>query len=295
MLRALVGILSFIVTFFIGFLLVPNFQDVHHIPLSKMEAIVTATPANIAVRSKTEGDEFDPEFRDLPNYDDIVYPEGEDLIDVFETGGIYRESEVIAKTGQNWLTLFERNGKYSLAIAGTKVTKKRTISYPGDDFDVQLSFDKSGVPIFAVGKLKGLKPGAITTLYHRPSSEEIDRRNLPIEAMKTGFKREFNLNDNWYTLRVSQGLTKNGATVGVLVLENNKMSQVIAQNYHDPKHGEIIGELFWVGDLDNDGKLDLYFDEFNEKGAFGVGLYLSSHAEPDGLVKLAAIFGTAGC
>ena len=50
-----------------------------------------------------------------------------------------------------------------------------------------------------------------------------------------------------------------------------------------------------MGDLDNDGKLDLYFDEFNEKGYFGVSLYLSSEAEKGKLVKVVATFGTAGC
>ena len=53
--------------------------------------------------------------------------------------------------------------------------------------------------------------------------------------------------------------------------------------------------LLWAGDIDRDGKLDLYFDQFNEKGFFGVDLYLSSLAADGDLLGLAAGFGSAGC
>lgn len=297
--RLIIGFPVFAIAFLVGCVMVPKIYEECSevtVPVQTTEQSIQTetTPVSISATSKT--DDFVPEFCDLPSYEDIAYPEDtNNLIDVFETGAIYRESEVIAKTGEKWLTLFERNGKYSLVTSKTKIVKKQTISFPGDEYDVQLFFDRPGTPVFAVRNMKALKPGSITTLYHRPSWEEIDRRNLPIEAMKTGYKREFNLNEKWYTLRVSQALSKNGTPTGILVLENDGVSQVIAENYHEPGYGEIIGDLLWVGDLDNDGKLDLYFDEFNEKGYFGVGLYLSSSAQPGKLVKLVATFSTAGC
>lgn len=293
--RLFLGFPAFLVAFLIGYAVAPK---------DRIELVNHTAPTEQTVRSETGASsipspplvEFVPELRDLPNYDDIVYPESADrLIDVFETGGIYRESEVVAKSGETWLTLIESKGKYSLTRSKAKVQRKRTISYPGDEYDVRLTFDKPGVPIIATRNLEALKPGPVTTIYHRPSWKEIDRRNLPIDAMKTGYKREFNLNENWYTLRVSQGLSKDGTVIGVLLIELDGVSQMIAQNYHDPEYGETIGDLLWVGDLDSDGKLDLYFDEFNEKGYFGVGLYLSSEAEPGQLVKLVATFGMAGC
>ncbi len=260
-------------------------------PATQETAILTEPIPSILPEKLQALDNNDimPEFRDLP--DEIEYPDSTNsLIDVFENGDLYRESEVVAKSGETWLGLFDQNGRSSLIPTKATVNKLRTISYPGEEHDVRLKFDHSGVPIFAVRNIKNLKAGTVTTLYHRPSTDEIDRRKLPIGAMKTGYKYDFNLKESWYTLRVSTGLRNNGDKVVVLVLEHDKQSQVIASNY-----GDEIGNLFWVGDIDNDGKLDLYFDESNEKGYFGVGLYLSSQADPGKLVKRIATFGMAGC
>lgn len=237
-----------------------------------------------------------PEFTDLPNYEDIEFPAPEKkLIDVLETGAVYRQSEVIARTGETWLTLFENGRKYSLRNSRATVQRLRSTSYPGDEHDVRLKLDQPGTPIFAVKNLKTLKPGPVVTLYHRPSPKEIESRNLPIGAIESGFEQVFDLGKRTYTLRTGTGSMKDGRTVIVLVLEFENQSQAVAYNVHSPNDKGVIGNLMWVGDLDNDGKLDLYFDEYNEKGAFGVGLYLSSEADEGKLVKLAATFGMAGC
>jgi len=261
-------------------------------PVSQETVVfVEMTPSISSEQSLKLSDEKNnaPEFFNLP--DEIEYPDSTNsLVDVFETGNLYRESEVVAKSGETWLGLFGTNEKSSLISAKVQVKKLRTVSYPGDENDVRLKFDRPGIPILAVRNIKNLKPGTVTTLYHRPSREEIDRRNLPIGEMKIGYSSDFYLKGSLYTLRVSTGLRNNGDKAVVLVLEHDKQSQVIFYNY-----GDIIGDLFWVGDLDNDGKLDLYFDESNEKGYFGVGLYLSSQADPGKLVKQIASFGRAGC
>lgn len=236
------------------------------------------------------------EFQELKSFSELDFPElPYNLIDVHNTDGVYREGDVVARSGEKWLTLFEMKGRYSMKLATADVKRTRSISYVGDEFDVRLKFDKPGSPIFAVREIESVKPGPVTTLYLRPTWGEIRRRNLPIGSMETGFKREFNLNENWYTLRVSAGKTTLGEPVGALVLENNGAKQVVATNYFVATDTTIIGELLWVGDLDNDGKLDLYFDEFNEKGYFSSGLYLSSNAKEGQLVGLVARFGFAGC
>jgi hypothetical protein len=290
--QILIAVLSFSITFVVGSLLVP--KDNYYV-VTERESVHLAQPA--ATGAEELGEKMTGiEFSDLAEMDEFAHLEPPDnLIDISETQGTYRESEVVARSGEKWLTLRERNGSYSLVTATANVKKKPTISYPGDEHDVELSFFKGRAPIFAVRKIPAVKPGPVTTLYHRPSRKEIERRNLPIDPMKTGFKREFDLNDVWYTLRVSRGRTSDGTIVGILVLESDGVTQVIARNYYEPPYGETIGELLWVGDLDRDGKLDLYFDEFNEKGYFGVGLYLSSSADPGKLVKLVATFAIAGC
>lgn len=235
-----------------------------------------------------------PEFSNFYIDDHSDFSSG-NLIDLTETGNIYRESEVVAKNGEQWLGLFEKNGQYSLIKSKVKVNRLKTISYAGEDRDVDLTFSNGREPIFAVRNIEGVEPGPVTTLYHRPPVLEIYKRNLPISPIEKGYKRHFVLHNKWYTLRVSHGVNADGERVAVLVLEDSQTSQVIAQTFHEPGGLDRIGELYWVGDLDNDGKLDLYFDEFNEKGYFFVKLYLSSAARPGQSVGLAATFGMAGC
>jgi hypothetical protein len=212
------------------------------------------------------------------------------LIDVLEYDGIYRESEVIAMSGETWLGLFEQNGESRLVPVKASVRKLKTASFPGDEVDVKLSFNSSSLPYIAIRKIENVKPGPVTTTYRRPLREEIERRNLPIDPMELGYSRDFNLNDSWYTLRVSKGVNNQREPVSVLVLEHEGKSQIVTINYEN-----VIGNLLWIGDLDADGKIDLYIDRFNEKGFNGVELYLSSHATEGQFVKLTATFSTAGC
>ncbi len=291
--RWLFGLLVFPPTLVIGYGLAQLF-------IFEQQSAIFESQHNVQqeiVKVVTSHPHFVPEFHDLPNLEDIDYPDWDDhrLIDVFQMGGVYRESEVIAKSGEKWLTLFEHNGSYELKHAKAKVKRLSTTSYAGDERDVRLTFDKPGVPIFAVRNFKSLRPGKITSLYNRPSLDEIDRRNLPIGSMEDGYKQDFNLNEEWYTLRVSKGIARDGTNLGLLVLENDKEKQVIYSTQFFPGENIIIGSLFWVGDLDRDGKLDVYFDPYDEKGGSGAYLYLSSAAEQGKLVKLVAVFGVAGC
>jgi hypothetical protein len=160
---------------------------------------------------------------------------------------------------------------------------------------VRLAFGRKQKPVFIFRGIDDAQPGRVTSLYHRPSADEIALRNLPIKAMEIGYREQFYLGGNTYLLRVALGELKDGTKANVLVMESNGISQIVTYNPHYVS-SDIIGDLLWVGDLDRDGKLDLYFDDYGyEKGSFGSNLYLSSQAEPGKLVKLAASFGTAGC
>ncbi len=243
-------------------------------------------------------DDFLPEFRDLPTFDELFPDEPvvkipeERLIEIFDDG-IYRQDEVVAKNGESWLVLVKKETTFSLQRSMASVKKQKTVSWPGDDPDAKLSFNVSGKPIIALRNIRGLQPGPVTTLFQREDSENSESQN---EELSDGYRREFFLNDNKYILRTSRGVTKGGTKVAVLVFEHNGVSQVIVQKYHVPSDDrDIIGSLLWAGDLDTDGKLDLYFDDFNEKGSVGTELHLSTYATPDTIVGLAASFGTAGC
>ncbi len=56
-----------------------------------------------------------------------------------------------------------------------------------------------------------------------------------------------------------------------------------------------LGNLYWVGDLDRDGKPDFFTNLYlNENGDY-LNLYLSSRAKKGKLVKKVAVFATSGC
>lgn len=292
--KFLYSIPVFFVALVIGLLIAPRLK----IPAPQTESIrqvVEELPS--ALENTTAVAEADPYFAEFTNLSSFDFcggfePPGQ-MIDVLESGSKYRKSEVIAKTGETWLTLFKQNGEYELKKTRVKVKQLRTISYVGDENDAALSFDKKGTAIFAVKGIPKLKPGTVTTLYHAPTFDEISRRNLDINNMGENYKRDFELNGKWYTLRVADGLTDDGVKARVLVLEHDGSHQILRRIHHDEYMP--IGRLLWAGDLDRDGKLDLYFDEFNEKGYFSVELLLSSEAEPNELVRPAARFFVAGC
>lgn len=256
-------------------------------PVERLEIVTEKPPTP---------DDFVAEFSDLPRDEDLVFPNFyERFFDFHNTDGLVRKSETVAKNGETWLVMFERNGKYEIQPSKARITQLRSISYAGDETDARVRFPGKGKPVLAFRNIKNIKPGPVDTVYLQPTWEEIDRRNLPIDSMKTGFKRELDLNGKWYTLRVSTGLTADGKKIGVLVLEHDGVQQVIARNYFEDGSGTIIGDLLWAGDIDGDEKLDLYFDNYSEKGGFSGGLYLSTHADEGEMLKLVALFGYGGC
>ncbi len=278
------------IVFAISFLSTPITQE-RPLPLVEKESTVTKV------------DDFVPEFPDLPNFDDIEYkkPPGK-LIEILQDG-IYRRSDVVARNGEEWLVLSGQGDKLSFASRRAQVRNLSTNSWPGDELDAKLSFNVRGKPIIAVRDLAGLKPGKIETLFHKKLHAEYSNGYPDYEEISDGFRREFVLGQRRYVLRTSDGLTKNGTKIAVLILETNDKVQVLKQIYQaDPTHEiygsgdrNIFGSLLWVGDMDGDGHLDLYFDEFNEKGFTYTELHLSTLSKSGKLVGLAADFGMAGC
>lgn len=265
------------------------------------EALHTTVEPEIVVTAKsfqeptTSADDFDPEFYDLPNFEDIDYkkPPGR-LIEILD-GGIYRRSDVVAKNGELWSVLSENKNSFSLFSVRAKVKRLNSISWPGDERDAKLSFNVPGRQIFAVNGLTNIGQGPILTLHNKKRwADDENERSEQVE-LSDGFRREFTLGNQTYVLRTSRGITKDQTKVAVLVLELYGATQIIKQIQHFEGDRDIFGDLLWVGDLDNDGKLDLYFDEFNEKGSTATELHTSTQAEPGKLVGLAADFGMPGC
>ncbi|MGD9587922.1 MAG: hypothetical protein AB7Q37_07470 [Pyrinomonadaceae bacterium] len=255
---------------------------------------VTAEPivASEAVPSNT----FVPKFRDLPNFDEIKYrkPSGK-LIELLEDG-IYRRSDLVAKNGEKWLVMIGKGDHSQLYVRRANVKLLNSISWLGDEKDAQLTFDGLwGDRIIALRSVRNVKEGPITTLFLKKLYAE-DKNGLPDhEEISTDYIRDFFLSGNKYSLYTAIGSTRDGTTAAVLVLETEGKQQIIRQVKHVERDRDIFGSLLWVGDMDRDGKLDIYLDEFNGIGFTATELHLSSHADPGKLVGLAADFGMPGC
>lgn len=257
-------------------------------------------PSTIAANQASQREEtvrsVNSEFTDLPDLDeDEPSPPDGSLIEMFE-GGIYRRSEIYVKNGQSWLVLAKsERGEYTLTAATASVKLPNSISWPGDEKDAQLSFKTNRRIVFAIRGIDGITSGPATTLFDQPDSVNIEGHSAT-EELSDGYKREFVLGPSSTTLRTSRGVSKDGTKLAVLVIESQGSRQVIKRVYHVPTDNrDIIGSLHWAGDIDRDGKLDLYISEFNEKGYTRTELYLSSHAKPGDLVGLAAVFAASGC
>jgi hypothetical protein len=239
------------------------------------------TNSNAAPPRPPVVDGFVPEFISLENLGDVKGTRGR-IFDIYEDG-IYPDSDHIAKNREEWFVLTENDGVYSLKKSRASVKLSSGPGWYDDVPNVDLSFPLKGVQMFAVRDIPGLVPGSVDTLHWDDGTDE------NIEEIADGYRREFVLNGQRYILRTSRGLTLDGTKAAVLVLELNGRSQVIKQIYHSSQ-GErsIIGNLLWAGDLDGDGKLDIYFREFMEKCGTYVELHLSSRAENGDFVALAA-------
>lgn len=302
--RVVLSFPFFVLTLLIGSFLAPNL-------VREMRNAVTPTQTTFryiswSYTSLAETYGFDPEFCDLPNLSELEYPDSDTLIDLVQfQDGKYRESEVRAKNGENWLVLVDQGGKQALVSKKAKVQRLNTNSWPGDEKDVHLSFDGPGDQILAIRNIVGLRPGPVDSGYRKPSQEEIDRLGLDDQIMeatsvtKTKFevgtvsKMEFN--GKQYLLRASTGLSGDGSALAVLVLQTEELTQVIYSTPYIFGERSFVGNFQWAGDLDRDGKLDLYFEPYNEKGGLDSQLYLSSRAGKDELVKIVSIFGVMGC
>lgn len=291
------GPLFFVLTFVLGYVLTPS-QKVEHQAVDPPVLLIAdhyPAPDNIAPPALQEQE---------------VFPEDEDFetlysrrfrIKLLETGEGFHGDEVNARSGENWLGLFNENGKYSLR--STKITVRRV-------FDDILDHEKTGKltgksvfagksePVFLLKGAKGLSEGPVTTLFRLlPYEERQDEDSVSIyedsASIRPGYIKDFTIGQTTYTLTARSGRTPSGQATMALLLESGGISQVI--NTVPDFEGNYLGSLEWAGDLDRDGKLDLYINLYIHDNVGYRNLFLSSPAKKGKLVEKIAFFWTTGC
>lgn len=216
-------------------------------------------------------------------------------IDMLNTGEFHGD-EVLAKSGEKWLALFNDGGKSSLVWTKIKVSWVRdgimdgeNEKFTGKKVSVKSKFE----PIFLLKNAPTLKAGKAVTLFDSRKIPEDDQYEKTV--MQNGFKKDFVLNGKTFTLKVvNKNSTDEYISNGTkLVLTSGDVEQIVY-----PNSGERVGEfwyLYWAGDIDGDGKLDFYADVSDHYNSSMPTLFLSSEAEKGKLVKEVAGMRTVGC
>lgn len=212
---------------------------------------------------------------------------------LIETGKFHGD-EIAARTGQRWLGLYIKGRSAVLRYSRIRV---RTVYDDITDYGTknktgkQVSVASPREPVFLVNSATMLKPGPAISVF----SEKVDF-NKGLER----FPVKLRLGNKSYTLKVvspdknpascqSSSFPKNAR----LVLVSSKTAQTLYTL--DDCGNDPSWYLLWAGDLDRDGKLDLYVNvtqhyDFSERK-----LFLSSRASKGKLVKEVAAFVTGGC
>lgn len=204
---------------------------------------------------------------------------------ILETGEFHKE-DLTGKSGEIWLGLFKNKGDFSLIPTRIKI---KEIHKP-ELFDKKVFTERKGETIFLVKNIKGLKTGKIQTLFYK--NEEDFNEN---EILKNGSQISFDFSGENYKLFVENKNSKEEflSKGSKLILSNGKKEQILTYLKNDCD--DCGWSIYWVGDLDNDKKLDFYLDLSEHYNAVDKVLFLSSKAKKSKLVKAVGHLLTVGC
>lgn len=280
----------YVATFFVGVLFVVCLN------VFKTKPTVVVPPQ--FVQPKIEKVEVPKEVTETPKVFKVKYffdnLENESNTHLIETGEVSNDGDFKIRNGETWLGLFV-DGEDS-NLRETKVKLGRVKVY--DSFWLKISTKDKKTPLFLVKNLKKVKAGEVETLFYKKPYDENDEYDETKELesnLKSGFSKEFKLNKKTYKLWTEEGIDEHGDKILVLLLNDGKTTEIV-HYIHYLGEGEPVGTLKWVGDLDSDGKLDLYMDFYAyEKGYYSTGLFLSSEARKVGLVERFNYLAFGGC
>jgi hypothetical protein len=211
---------------------------------------------------------------------------------VIEPGEFHGE-EVSAQSGEKWLGLHLTDDENSLLL-NYRLTVNAVNDLLVDEVEQasgkKVSVDLPLAPLFLIKGVKNVRPGPATTVFN-----DGGRLNFLDESSAITLK----LGADPYVLRVagsedtakcpSQSLPRNAR----LVLVNGESRQILYTLQDCGNDPSWI--LLWAGDLDRDGKLDLYVSVTQHYNVSERKLFLSSQANEGQLVKEVAEFVTSGC
>jgi len=213
----------------------------------------------------------------------------------------YHGDEVKSKSGLTWLGLFPTaKGEFELNPAKVEIS---LVHDPVEDRQnvktgKLISVSSKRQPLFLVRGVSGLKSGKVSTsLEDKEYTEQLHARHL-----LCGKTLELKLGSRATKLTAlgsAETRDKSGAPEGELlkgyelVLECGGVKQTLYKENEITLDG--CPSIIWAGDLDRDGKLDLFIDMTNHYNLSKPTLFLSSKAKLGKLVEAVASISAVGC
>jgi len=275
----------FLLTFLMGYFLIPSPpKDKVINPLTR----AMANPLKISTPS------IAPKIEQQLIEENVDWQEEEraDLkIKLLETGEGFHGDQVNAKSGEMWLGLFKDEEKYFLRNTKLKISRVHDVVVDEDETiktGKSVFTDYKAKAVFLLKNAKTLSKGEVETVFF---SDDIGEKT----ELKNGSRKEFEFNGERYVLTVENKIQSDEflGKGSKLTLARNGKEQIL--NYLKDGCNDCYWNLHWVGDIDQDGKLDFYFDLSWHYNVIDKKLFLSSQADDGKLVKHVANFWTNGC
>lgn len=205
-------------------------------------------------------------------------------IKILETGEFHGD-EAEVKEGEIWFGLFQYDDGFRLmpAILSLRTVRDEVVDGPGQSTGLQITVPGMGKPVFLI-KGEGFQQARTVT--------SVNIRNKDIT---NGYQEEFSDSEVQYTLKaVSAGDLKTD-----FIGDNTKLvytdGKTVQTLYEVEDCSFCRWQVNWIGDLDNDGKPDLYLMLTDHYNVSNNKLFLSSRAESGKLVREVTEFTTTGC
>jgi len=274
----------FLLTFLIGYSLIPSpIKDKVVTPLATATTnpLKTLTPA-IAPKIEQQLIEEKVDWQEEGS--------AKLKIKLLETGEGFHGDQVNAKSGEMWLGLFKDKERYFLRNTKLKISPAHDDIVDEENIKTGKSVftDNKAQAVFLLKNAKILRQGDVKTVFF---AEDIDEST----ELKNGSRKEFEFDGEKYILSVENKIQSDEflGKGSKLTLSSNGKEQILT--YLKDGCNDCYWNLYWVGDLDQDGKLDFYFDLSWHYNVMDKKLFLSSQAERGNLVKYVANFWTNGC
>lgn len=220
-------------------------------------------------------------------------------VEIIHTG-CFHGNEVPTGYGGEWWSLNKRGEAFELAARTVRIEPCHdvVVDDPGEKSAIEVAVDGEGTPLFLIRGIGDIGHPSVTILTAkldpRPSTDDgstylrpgqhLKLRMGPVEYQLEAHGTYDPTRPDYDRLVLGYRLTMSGP---------DGTSQDLPVPARFAEDG--VPTLLWAGDLDRDGKLDLYMDLTAHYNLRDYTLLLSSHASPGQLVKKVASRSYVGC